>query len=221
DGFRRQLQQLANGLCLFTGQGHLAQQGGGGPFLALADGVGQLAPGQVLPLLGQHDHFGDVVAIHLALLSRDGCLDGHFEHIRPARKGVTRRKADRYSLKRCTCACRLAPSRASSWLAAAVWPLAAAVCSETSRMFSTLRLSSLATLACCSAAVAICWFMAWMVDTISVMAPSETPVLWPISTVRSLSADIISTGVRHSPRSRVSRFMPSSCGSRTSSTMRS
>ncbi len=62
--------------------------------------------------------------------------------------------------KRLTIVCNWLPRRASSTLAVAVCSLAAAVCSDTSRTFTTLRLISSATALCCSAAVAICWFMA-------------------------------------------------------------
>ena len=58
-----------------------------------------------------------------------------------------------------TSICRCVPNRASSTLDAAVSSLAAEVCSETSRTFSTLRLISSATALCCSAAAAICWFI--------------------------------------------------------------
>jgi hypothetical protein len=59
-----------------------------------------------------------------------------------------------------TIICNWPPRRASSTLEAAVSSLADAVCSETSRTLTMLRLISSATALCCSAAAAICWFMA-------------------------------------------------------------
>ncbi len=59
-----------------------------------------------------------------------------------------------------TSICNCPPRRASSTLEAAVSSLASAVCSDTSRTLTMLRLISSATELCCSAAAAICWFMA-------------------------------------------------------------
>ena len=60
--------------------------------------------------------------------------------------------ASAQTLNRPTSICKCVPNRASSTLEAAVSSLAAEVCSDTSRTFSTLRLISSATALCCSAA---------------------------------------------------------------------
>lgn len=68
DGFGRQVEHFADGLGLFGGEGHLAEQAGGDPFLAEADGLGEVGPLEALGNLAFDDEIGDVFAFHVSLL---------------------------------------------------------------------------------------------------------------------------------------------------------